>query len=102
MTGALHLLLRYPGQVFQPYIGAGPGVVYARASDLKVGGFTALESGSATAFALSGVAGFRLQVSDHVGLFFEYKHIRTALEFESIEGNAVVHAGVGGIAFLFQ
>ena len=58
VTGALHLLLRYPGQVFQPYIGAGPGVVYARASDLKVGSFTAFESGSATSLPYQVSPGF--------------------------------------------
>ncbi len=102
ITGALHLLVRYPGQVVQPYIGAGPAVIHARSSDVTVpGAGTLFTSGSATSLGLSGVAGIRLLFSQHVGAFFEYKHIRSALEFESLKGDAVVHGGVGGINLMF-
>lgn len=102
ITGALHLLIRYPGQVIQPYIGAGPAVIHARSSDVTSPGIgTLFTSGSATSLGLSGVAGIRLLFSQHVGAFFEYKHIRSALEFESLKGDAVVHGGVGGINFMF-
>jgi hypothetical protein len=49
----------------------------------------------------SGIGGVRLLFSEHVGMFFEYKHIRSMVEFDTLEGNAVVHAGVGGINFMF-
>jgi len=102
ITGALHLLIRYPGQVVQPYIGAGPAVIHARSSDVTSPGIgTLFTSGSATSLGLSGVAGIRLLFSEHVGAFFEYKHIRSALEFESLKGDAVVHGGVGGINLMF-
>jgi hypothetical protein len=39
--------------------------------------------------------------SEHIGLFAEYKHIRAAVEGDDLEADAVVHAGVGGINFVF-
>jgi hypothetical protein len=60
-----------------------------------------LTGDNATNLGLSGVAGFRLLFSEHVGLFAEYKHIRTNREFGDLEGDAVLHAGVGGINFTF-
>jgi hypothetical protein len=105
VTGALHLLVRYPGSVFQPYIGAGPAAIYAKSSDvtLSVSGIpiARLTEDHAVNVGLSGVAGFRLLFSEHVGLFAEYKHIRTNLEFGALEGDAVLNAGVGGIIFTF-
>jgi hypothetical protein len=105
VTGALHLLVKYPGSVLQPYIGAGPAAIYAKSSDvnLAVSGIpiARLTEDHAVNVGLSGVAGFRLLVSEHVGLFAEYKHIRTNLEFGALEGDAVLHAGVGGINFTF-
>lgn len=96
ITGALHLLLKYPNGPFQPYAGVGPAVVHARISDSNLS-----TASSATSLGLSGVGGFRLMFSEHIGFFAEYKHIRAALEFDDIEGNAVVHAGVGGVNFAF-
>lgn len=84
LTGALHLLVRYPGQVIQPYIGAGPAVIHARSSDVTspVLG-TLFSSGSATSLGLSGVAGLRMLFSEHIGAFFDYKHILSALGWKS-------------------
>ena len=84
--------------MIQPYIGAGPAVIHARTDEVRSGGTPIL---TATSLGLSGVGGFRLKFSEGIGVFFEYKHIRANLEFGSVEGNAVVHAGVGGINFTF-
>lgn len=96
ITGAVHLLLKYPDGPFQPYVGAGPAVIHARISESNL-----FDSGNSTTIGLSAVGGFRLQFSEHIGAFFEYKHIRTTVEFDDVEGSAVVHAGVGGINFMF-
>lgn len=75
ITGALHLIVKYPDGPFQPYVGAGPAVVHARVSDSNV-----FDSSNATALGFSGVGGFRLMFSEHIGLFAEYKYIRASLE----------------------
>ncbi len=96
ITGAVHFLVKWPDGPVQPYIGVGPAVVHTRISESNL--FT---SGNSTTVGFSGVGGFRVNFSDHIGAFLEYKHIRTAVEFEQLEGNAVVHAGVGGINLMF-
>lgn len=96
ITGALHLIAKYPDGPLQPYIGAGPAAVHARVSDSNT-----FDSGSTTALGLSAVGGLRLMFSEHVGLFAEYKYIRAALEFDDVEADAAVHAAVGGLNFAF-
>lgn len=96
ITGALHFIAKYPEGPFQPYIGAGPAAVHARNSESNT-----FSSGSTTSLGFSGVGGFRLLFSEHIGLFAEYKHIRATVEGEDLEADAVVHAGVGGINFVF-
>ena len=96
ITGALHLIAKYPDGPVQPYIGAGPAVVHARVSDSAT-----FSSGSTTALGLSAVGGLCLKVSDHIGLFAEYKYIRASLKFDDLEADAAVHAAVGGLTFNF-
>jgi opacity protein-like surface antigen len=100
-TGAVHVLVRYPGSTFQPYIGAGPAVVHARSDAFTVSRSVMFTEGDATALGLSGVAGFRILFTEQIGLFAEYKHIRAALEFDDVKGDAVVHGGVVGLNLLF-
>jgi hypothetical protein len=38
---------------------------------------------------------------EHIGLLAEYKHIRSTVKFDTLGGDAVIHAAVGGIHFLF-
>lgn len=96
ITGAVHVLVRFSNGPLQPYIGAGPAVVHARVSDSS-----GLGGGTSTTIGLSAVGGFRVMLSDGIGAFLEYKHIRSELEFETTRGDAVIHAGVGGFSFLF-
>ncbi len=96
ITGALHFIAKYPDGPVQPYIGAGPAVVHARVLESN-----SFNSGSTTQLGLSAVGGFRFKVSEHVGLFAEYKYIRTTLKFSDLEADIAVHAGVGGLNFAF-
>ena len=96
ITGALHLIAKYPDGPVQPYIGAGPAVVHASVSDSAT--FT---SGNTTALGLSAVGGLRFNVSEHIGFFAEYKYIRASLKSDDLEADAAVHAAVGGLNFAF-
>lgn len=96
ITGAAHVLLKYPDGPFQPYLGVGPAAVHGRVSDSAT-----FSSASTTALGLSAVGGLRVLLSEHIGFFAEYKHIRAGLEFEDVEGDVVVHGAVGGVNFVF-
>lgn len=69
-TVALNAMLRYPGERFQPYAGAGFGVFIAGAGGQ-----------SDTAPGLNALAGLRVKLTEHVGLFGEYKYNRAAFSF---------------------
>lgn len=105
IVGAAHVLVRYPGDMVQPYIGAGPAVVHGRLSSLATTipfvGAIRTDTQTATNIGLSGVGGLRLRFSQHVGAFLEYKYIRADLEFDQVEGSFVAHAGVGGVSLHF-
>lgn len=96
MTGAVHFLVRFPQGPIQPYVGAGPALVYARVSDSY--SFSAANS---TTLGLSAVGGVRVAFTDNFGAFLEYKHIRSELDFDPGTADLVVHAGVGGVHFMF-
>lgn len=96
LTGALHILVKYPDGPVQPYVGVGPAVVHAR-----VESSTVFSSGSTTAIGLSAVGGIRFKFNDQVGAFLEYKQIRASLEFDDIQGDAIIHAGVVGVNLMF-
>ena len=50
ITGAVHVLFKYPDGPFQPYLGVGPAAVYGRVSDSAT-----FSSDSATALGWSAV-----------------------------------------------
>jgi opacity protein-like surface antigen len=66
---ALNVILRYPGDRLQPYIGAGPVVAFIKTFD---DGDTSSEIG------FNALAGIRWLVTRHVGLFAEAKYLRAA------------------------
>lgn len=96
ITGAIHFLAKYPEGPVQPYVGAGPAIVHAQVSESNL-----FSSGNTLVLGLSAIGGFRVMLSEHVGLFAEYKYIQASLEFDNFEGDASVHAAVGGFNYAF-
>jgi opacity protein-like surface antigen len=85
----------------QPYIGAGVGVFFARASN----GTSSSDNGVP---GLNALAGVRYFFTEHVALFGEYKYNRATFEFENIGGSGAGLKGdysvshiVGGLSFHF-
>lgn len=95
-TGALHLTVRYPDGPVQPYVGVGPAVIHGRVSEFNLANIR-IEDSAGTSIGLSAIGGVRFKLTDQFGLFLEYKHLRAAMEFDDLKGDAVVHAGVVGV-----
>jgi opacity protein-like surface antigen len=87
----INLLLRYPGQTFQPYAGLGGAVLIARLSE---GGD--VKSDTDVGFGLNLLAGLRTFVTPYVALFAEYKYTRGTLTFNEAFG------AVGGFSGDYQ
>ena len=93
-TGAVNLAIRYPLKWFEPYIGVGPAVVYAKVSNRG-------DSVEAVAPGLNVVAGSRFFLLKWVALYTEYKFNYAEFDFENndIKLKATyranhVHAGI--------
>jgi opacity protein-like surface antigen len=75
----INVLLRYPGQTFQPYVGLGGGALIARIDDSPPNGSVS-DSDVGSAFnVLTGIRGF---VTPYVAVFSEYKYTQGTLTFD--------------------
>lgn len=75
-TLAPNLVFRYPGKRFQPYVGVGPGIFFARLKDAQTE-----DSQSSTRLGLNAEVGLRYFLARHVALFGEYKFNYARLGF---------------------
>ena len=92
-----NLLFRYPGKTVQPYVGAGVGLsgAFARDINLQHGAVGAInENAGDAAFAYQLIGGGRVNVTDRVFLFSEYKYMVANYKWESELPN-----GAGGPSF---
>lgn len=120
--------LKTPGSIFFPYVGAGLGAAYVGAHDAVsvqvapaeagVNHFNSGTSAQSWAFATQAKAGFRLNLSQHIYLFTEYRFLfidSTTYTFGSTVyathvpttpwtvhfGSMFDHMAIGGIGFHF-
>ncbi len=109
-----NLLLRYPGETIQPYIGIGAGLSGGFARDLNVQHSTigvVHENAADGAFAYQLIGGVRANVTDRIFLFTEYKYLVANYQWESevpdgsrgpsFTLNYRAHIVAGGIGFSF-
>ncbi len=109
-----NLLLRYPGDVIQPYIGVGAGLSGGFARDLNLQHSTIgfiRENAADGAFAYQFLGGIRANVSERVFVFTEYKYFVANYQWESefADGsrgpsftlNYRAHIISGGVGFSF-
>lgn len=71
-----HVLLRYPGVTWQPYIGGGPSLLVAR-----LGRSTTTESDTQVSVGGNVLVGIRAFVTPKVALFTEYKYTDSTFRF---------------------
>jgi opacity protein-like surface antigen len=96
-TAAFNLLLRYPGAIIQPYVGAGLGIFWGRVSG-------PLGTASDTSPGFNGLAGVRLRLLKYLTAFGEYKYNRATFDFGGdlgLHSLYQAHHLVGGVAFEF-
>ena len=109
-----NVLLRYPGEVIQPYIGVGAGLSGGFARDLNVQQSsigTVHENAADGAFAYQFIGGLRANVGERLFLFTEYKYFVANYQWESelangsrgpsFTLNSRMHVLAGGLGFHF-
>jgi opacity protein-like surface antigen len=77
-----NILLRYPGVTFQPYIGAGPGILIARLNRS-----VDTEADTQVSIGFNFLTGIRAFVTPHVALFTEYKFTDAKFNFDGAFGS---------------
>ena len=78
----LNLLLRYPGQTFQPYVGFGGAALIGHISKT-----VDVQSDTDVGFGVNLLAGLRAFVTPYVAVFTEYKYTRGTLTFSEAFGS---------------
>lgn len=78
----LNLLLRYPGQTFQPYVGFGGAALIGHISQT-----VDVQSDTDVGFGINLLAGLRAFVTPYVAVFTEYKYTRGTLTFSEAFGS---------------
>lgn len=98
ITFAFNALVRYPGEILQPYGGVGIGlnVAYLRSGNVKS------DAGFAPTLNLMG--GMRAFVNEQIALFAEYKYNRGTFEFyaNNFKADYRTHLVVGGLTYHFK
>ena len=103
-TVALNVVARAKLRPLQPYVGAGPGVFFARLSEVFPGG-----SRTDTALGLNAFVGARYFFNEQVALFAEYKYNRASFSFPDVllpgggvDGTYSANIFNGGIVYHFR
>ncbi len=96
-TVAFNVIARYPGDVFQPYVGVGVGAFYFSGSGQI--------DGRQVVPGFNGLAGVKILATEEWGLFVEGKYNRATLtNFDpnlGLSGEYSIFHFVGGIAYHF-
>jgi len=79
----INLLLRYPGQTFQPYVGFGGAALIARISET-----VDVQNDTDVGFGINLLGGLRTFITPYVAIFAEYKYTRGTLSFNEAFGSA--------------
>ena len=75
----LNIMLRYPGQTFQPYVGLGGAALIARIAESPA---NQSSSDGDVGFGVNLIAGMRTFITPYVALFTEYKFTQGTLIFD--------------------
>jgi opacity protein-like surface antigen len=103
MTAAANVIARYPGKRFQPYIGVGFTMNWARFSS-PAPRFGRAQTASDTSPGFNVLAGSRFFLTKHVALFGEYKYTKSSFDFGNnvlFQADYSAHNLVAGVSLHF-
>ncbi len=84
----LHLLMRYPGVTYQPYLGIGPAILVSHLSSSPT-----TQSDTSVTVGFDALVGLRAFVTPYVAVFTEYKYTHGTPRFTDAFGpNAGFHS----------
>jgi opacity protein-like surface antigen len=103
MTGAINVIARYPGKRFQPYVGVGFTMNWARFSspDQRFG---RSQTASDTSPGFNVLAGSRFFLTKHVALYGEYKYTKSSFDFGNnvlFQADYSAHNLIAGVSLHF-
>ena len=90
-TLAFNLVARYPGERFQPYVGAGPGIFFAQLKD-------STDSANSTKPGLNTQVGLRYLITPNLAVFGEWKYNHVRFNFDT----PAFGAGVSGLSLHYS
>jgi len=97
-TLAVNIIARYPGKTFQPYIGTGIGGFWFRGKNQF--------EGSRIVPGLNALAGLKVILTEHWGIFAEGKFNRATVEglgkTLGVKGNYSIFHWIAGVTFTFE
>lgn len=109
INAMVNLIARYPGEIFQPYVGVGGGLSASAFRDASIqgGSFQLTGSSGSAALGYQFLAGVRAQVTKRVFLFGEYKYFSANYDWGSegagpqvtLDYRAQIVSGGIGISF---
>jgi opacity protein-like surface antigen len=103
MTAAANVIARYPGKRFQPYVGVGFTMNWARFSS-PAPRFGQGQTASDTSPGFNLLAGSRFFLTKHVALFGEYKYTRSSFDFGNnvlFQADYSAHNFLAGVSLHF-
>lgn len=114
---SIDLIIRHRGELFTPYVMAGPGVLFSSLDEGAPFGFQNEDNDISFAYKVG--AGISYKISDNMHLFTEYRYIHGTPEYEQntidqrslavfppavnadVEIDVDAHIVVGGLSFRF-
>lgn len=103
MTAAANVIVRYPGKRFQPYVGVGFTMNWARFSS-PAPRFGQAQTASDTSPGFNVLAGSRFFLTKHVALFGEYKYTKSSFDFGNnvlFQADYSAHNLIAGVSLHF-
>ena len=77
----VHILARYPGKTYQPYVGIGPAILVTRLANSPT-----TQRDNDVSLGFNALAGIRAFVTPYIAVFTEYKYTIGTPEYENAFG----------------
>jgi opacity protein-like surface antigen len=97
----INVLVRYPGERVQPYVGVGGGWTHGILINPNIAGRADQDFEAARALAYQFLAGMRISVSSRVFLFGEYRYFSANYHWEGLALDFRAQYGVVGFGLRF-